>query len=320
MEIVARNVNDAYCKGLTLLYDLGIQEQSRNGRVVVLPEPLTTVYTHPRERVLFSPERNANPFFHLMEALWMMNGQRDAEWPKYFNSNMATYENAQGNFDGAYGYRWRQHFGYDQLTSIIPLLKHDPSTRRAVLAMHDARCDLNTDTKDQPCNTHIYFSTRSGTLNMTVCCRSNDAIWGAYGANAVHMSVLMEVVASMAGFEVGEYRQFSNNFHYYPDVPGHQALIENAGSDDVRTRYGWPVMPLVKEPLTWFGELYQFMKNPANPRLTGNPFFYHVARPMYLSWAERKDKLGNGRGWAEQIEDPSWQYACLQWIDSKEKK
>ena len=50
---------------------------------------------------------------------------------------------------------------------------------------------------------------------MSIVNRSNDMIWGAYGANAVHMSMLLEYMAAMTGFQVGIYYQISNNLHAY---------------------------------------------------------------------------------------------------------
>jgi hypothetical protein len=52
-------------------------------------------------------------------------------------------------------------------------------------------------------------------LDLTVCCRSNDAIWGAHGANAVHFSVLQEYLAARIGVGVGTMYQWSNNYHAY---------------------------------------------------------------------------------------------------------
>ena len=45
-------------------------------------------------------------------------------------------------------------------------------------------------------------------LCMTVCNRSNDMLWGAYGANVVHMSMLQEFVALFSKFTDG--RLYSN--------------------------------------------------------------------------------------------------------------
>ena len=63
-----RNVHEALPRALQLLDREGIRRESRNGPVIQGP-PVATVYMHPWERVLFWPERDANPFFHLYESL-----------------------------------------------------------------------------------------------------------------------------------------------------------------------------------------------------------------------------------------------------------
>ena len=75
--IRARNVQEALVVGLQDLRRYGVERESRNGPVVVFPEPVTTVCERPEERVLFHCERDANPFFHLFEALWMLAGRND---------------------------------------------------------------------------------------------------------------------------------------------------------------------------------------------------------------------------------------------------
>ena len=77
MKVIdTRNVNTALRWALPELLKEGVEEPSRNGLVLVMPTPVTTVYQRPQERVVFSPERNANPFFHLMESLWMLAWKR----------------------------------------------------------------------------------------------------------------------------------------------------------------------------------------------------------------------------------------------------
>ena len=65
MELTATNVNQAVNEGFHYLAVAGVEENSRNGKVIVAPEPVLTTYTHPTERVLFSPLRDANPFLHV---------------------------------------------------------------------------------------------------------------------------------------------------------------------------------------------------------------------------------------------------------------
>ncbi len=217
--IDCRNVNDGFIKAMDMLAQHRSQpKESRVGQMVEAPCPVTTVYHRPLERVLFEEIRKANPFFHFMESLWMLAGQNDLAYVEQYNKRMREYSDDGVTLHGAYGYRWREHFGGDQIGLIVERLKADPTDRRSVLQMWDPTVDLNRDGVDVPCNTVIYFKIRNDRLDMTVSNRSNDAIWGTFGANAVHMSFLLEYVAKCIGVEVGTYRQVSDSFHAYLDV------------------------------------------------------------------------------------------------------
>lgn len=236
------NVCEAFAAGMSLVPKMCQMESSRAGHVLVAPTPITTFYERPMERVLFCSRRDANPFFHLMESVWMLAGRHDARWlDRYVGDFSSRFAEDDGLQHGAYGHRWRGHFGeersydsgiggyegfeaIDQILRIGEILREKPDTRQAVMAMWDPEVDLGVVKRDIPCNTHVYFRSRpSGEsdadkrrwLDLTVCCRSNDIIWGAYGANAVHMSIMGEVVAALAGMRLGVYYQMSNNWHVY---------------------------------------------------------------------------------------------------------
>jgi hypothetical protein len=268
--------------------------------------------------VLFDTFRDANPFFHLMEAVWMLAGEKAAAWPVKFNKQMAEYASDDGNYEGAYGYRWRRHFGLDQVQWAVDHLRDDPTSRRCVITMFDGFGDRSTQSKDIPCNTHLYLSIVDGSLDMMVCNRSNDAVWGCYGANAVHFSVLQEVIAAGIGVPVGFYRQVSNNLHVYPDIPKVREALENTDYQDM---YGMGLssFPLVADYGTFLAECERFVKDPYGVQWN-NPFFYYVARPMYLAWEayKRKDYV-DAISWCEQIEDEAWQYACINWLVKRNK-
>lgn len=214
--IKARNVNDALQQGLQHLSSYGIRRDSRNGPVLLSPEPVTTVYSKPLERVLFWPERDANPFFHLYESLWMLAGRNDVEPVARFAKQMLQYSDDGKIFHGAYGYRWRHWFEFDQLKSIAASLSENKDDRRQVLQMWDPTKDLGRVGKDLPCNVSATFQINvDGALDLCVFCRSNDIVWGAYGANAVHFSFLLEYMARWIGVPVGRYSQISINYHGY---------------------------------------------------------------------------------------------------------
>ena len=222
--IVANDPDEALLKGLEMLEEYGEFETSRGGDVVVMPQPITTIWEKGYSIVSTNPIRDANPFFHFNEALWMLEGRNDvASLDVYIKDFGGRYAESDGVLHGAYGHRWINHFGVDQLQLIVEKLQSNPEDRQCVLQMWDAHTDMGNDLdgmwKDRPCNTHVYFRVHARKeLEMTVCCRSNDMIWGAYGANIVQFGVLHRYMAVRIGVEVGRYYQISNNFHAYLDV------------------------------------------------------------------------------------------------------
>lgn len=158
MHIKTRNVNTAF-RTLVKMYwkgSSGIEltaKPSRYGDVVAAEEPFTITYERPLERVLLIKERDANPFFHLFEALWMLAGRNDVESLAYYNVRMREFSDDGVTLNGAYGYRWRKALAedregnlyshpIDQLKIVGNHLLSSPETRRAVLQMWTVEDDL----------------------------------------------------------------------------------------------------------------------------------------------------------------------------------
>lgn len=328
--ITARNVQSALFFGLELFKRTGETKDSRNGQVVVVPGPVTTHYTRPRERVLFWPQRDANPFFHFFESLWMLAGRNDVAFVSQFAKQMAEYSDDGQMMHGAYGYRWRHHFDFegnsselpDQLPLIAKRLRDDPNDRRCVLTMWDPISDLNAVSKDLPCNTHIYFSRSiNGELDMTVCCRSNDMIWGGYGANAVHFSVLQEFMAAAIGCGVGNYWHISNNYHAYRTIydPLVQKFRKIQNVIDPYTSLG-PSIPLVEaiSAEAWLEECANFCEGPDSFKFKA-PFFNYVARPLWNAHGAYKNKMyGIALKAANECQAPDWKLAAREWLERRQ--
>ena len=205
MHLNFRNVNDAfrgivkmfrdeeYCNGSpwTLHGNPApiTRTTSRNGPVLMIDEPVTVTYSHPLERVLFHPVRDANPFFHVYEALWMLAGRNDVAPLQRFVGRIKEFSDDGVTMNGAYGYRWRhapvarQSNGQswpdaDQLDTIVSHLKAYPDSRRAVLQMWNVEDDLfrvggetttswnrafrtmSMPSKDVCCNLSVMFALR----------------------------------------------------------------------------------------------------------------------------------------------------------------
>jgi thymidylate synthase len=321
----ALNVHEALPKALLLLFQEGIERDSRNGKVLVYPTPVTTVYEDPTQRVIFWAERDANPFFHFFESLWMLNGNNDVGFVSQFVKRMRTFSDNGKTFHGAYGYRWRRHFNHDQLSIIIDILKKNPDDRRCVLQIWDAQVDLGKTGKDFPCNTQVYFSRDVyGHLDMTVCNRSNDIIWGCYGANAVHFSFLQEFVASSIGCKVGKYYQVSNNWHGYLETiePLRYLSMEGYKSPYEKEKIKpFPIMSVSMEE--WQQDLSMFI----NVGLVigfKDPFFKKVVTPMYNSFlafknAEDSERFETAHEILEDCAAEDWRIACQEWILRREE-
>ena len=82
--IEATNVRDALPQAVQYLLRWGDPEETRIGKALVAPGPVTIHYLNPKEHVLLNPIRDANPFFHLMEAMWMIAGRDDSAFLDFY--------------------------------------------------------------------------------------------------------------------------------------------------------------------------------------------------------------------------------------------
>lgn len=320
--IAARNVNEALCIAVPMLQAQGIHYPSRNGEMIELPRPLTTQFHRSSERVLLHEERDANPFFHLFESLWMLAGRNDVEFPARFVRRMLDYSDDGKTLNGAYGHRWRKRFDRDQIEEVARLLRTEPFSRRAYIGMWDPRHDGRWAGKDFPCNVGAVFSIRGGALALTVFNRSNDVIWGAYGANAVHMSILHEYMQGKIGTEfLGSYYQVSNSFHVYPDVaawgkvkrltPGHACPYELG---EVKP---YPMLATGEDPAAWDADLIKFFAaehHELRPNYA-TAWWGDVAEPMYAAWlAAKHNDFPRAISIASEIAATDWRRAAADWI------
>lgn len=332
------NVNEALAQGLRWLSRRGEPKPSRVGDVLVSPCPVTTCYSQPTQRVLFSPMRDANPFFHLMESIWMLAGRNDIAFPAHFNKRFIEYSDDGLQQWGAYGWRWRSFFGYDQLRVIIEELKINPDSRRAVLSMWSPAfneegmlkgSDLHIAMgggKDVPCNTNIFFRIRDGLLDMQVNNRSNDIVWGAYGANAVHMSILQEFMAHAIGVGVGRLYQSSWNYHAYTNFYPKDGFLGLA-DDAIAHNYYDPRFGGVKPtPLLAVDENWEVFLEECNSFVEGGvkfetDFLRHVCVPMREAWNLHKEKdYAEAESECLGIRAADWRRACSDWLGRRRAK
>lgn len=321
MVIDANTVQDAWSAAVAAMCNPAVweTEQSRNGPVRVWPTPVTTVYRFPRCRVLRDPVRNPNPFFHLMESLWMLAGRNDVKWISDYLQGMAKYSDNGETFHGAYGFRWRYHFLEDQLNSVVRMLRFDPTTRRCVIQMWDTGADLDANYKDLPCNLLIVPRIHNSRLDITVMNRSNDIIWGCYGANVVHMSMLHEYLAMRLNCAMGRYYQISNNWHVYDETWDKYKEMYHQGFLPAKTYVGEPMpflsvgRPSMEFPDLWEHDMRHFVDTKhIDPLLYHTQFFKTVVcgmQQMFETGVPLENCLNN-----------DWLMAGSEWLKQRDER
>jgi len=308
--MLVRNVNNLW-EDLRWRVKLeGKVQQSRNGKVIALQAPMLFGVKFPMERVLFCPHRQANPYLHVMEALWMLGGGQHVGFLSQFSKNMMNYAEPDTLLiNGAYGHRWRRHFGRDQLMGVIRELQGNHESRQAVVAMYDPTVDWQSKWRDRPCNTHIYFRVREGKLDMTVCNRSNDLVWGACGANFVHMTYMQEFLAAALNLRVGRYWVMTNNLHVYEP---HFHLLESIGNhDDLYPCTAEPVFQGEQSPWEFLEECRLFLDHEDEGSYR-SPWINRVVIPMFQHYICRKNGDKDTYD-TNETEDPAWQQAENLW-------
>jgi ribulose bisphosphate carboxylase small subunit len=331
--INVRNVHEALWQGLRAIHALGVRRESRNGPVLQFPTPVCTVYQNPMQRVVFWPERECNPYLHFFESMWMLAGRNDIKYLMQFTKQFAQYSDDGTTMAGAYGFRWQSYFDFNQLLLIIDALRKNHDDRRQVLTMWSPSDLINQENKkDIPCNLQAIFSvTAQGALDMMVTNRSNDMLWGAYGANAVHFSYLHEFIAAACGLGVGIYRQVSNNLHVYTDTEVYKR------SEPIRAQpYSNPYSKASctpkyiflggQPPMEFIDELKLVLELLDKGSTIGsghNAFIRRVVYPFWLSWEQFRAKTNSDR-YVDAIkqmsncEDRAWYLAVWEYCSRRQ--
>lgn len=329
INIDARNVEEGWA-----VFKIYARDANHHFQVVAprgistleMKDTVCTTYYCPQECVLLDPVRDCNPFFHLYEALWILAGHGDVERVAFYTENVKQFSDDGRTFNGAYGVRLRSHFGVDQIEELIKLLKEDPDSRRGVLQLWEP-ADLVGRKLDHPCNTTIFCKLREAKLHMTVCNRSNDAVWGCYGANAVQFSILQQYIAAALNVPTGKLRQVSDSLHVYTDEKWGAVWRRcSAAHAPMLQDYSYKARGLKNDPLVlnfhrFNAELEELLDYPTGRVpdywVFKEPFLGSVAHPMFLSHQRYRDGDLNGALDILKYFDEygnAWLVAAKQWL------
>lgn len=156
------------------------------------------------------------------EQIWFLSGARKpADYLRKYTKIWDAFTNPGDVVTVAYGYRWRKHFGRDQIDALVKLLKKEPSSRHAVVVTWDPGQDgLSLFKKaNVPCPYTFTVNIIGGKLHFHNMVRSNDMILG-FPFDVAGFCFLQYVLAQKLGVEVGTYSHSISNAHIYENHYG----------------------------------------------------------------------------------------------------
>lgn len=153
----------------------------------------------------------------IAEQVWFLMGERNLEWLQDFTKIWDDFAEKNNCVEAAYGYRWRKHFGRDQVDGLVQLLSEDPTSRHGVVMMWDPSDDglaCGTKKKNVPCPYTFTVQVIGGKLCLHLVIRSNDMMLGNPHDTA-GFALLAHLIAQKLGVEVGILTVSISNAHIY---------------------------------------------------------------------------------------------------------
>lgn len=152
----------------------------------------------------------------IAEQVWFVQGEKDTTFLRKFTKMWDPFMEKDGTLPFSYGWRWRNHFGRNQLGNAIELLEKEPSSRHGVIITWDPKDDGygGTPKKNIPCPFAYTINIIGGRLHMHNIVRSNDMMLGC-PFDTFGFALLQCMIAQRLGVRPGIYTHTISNAHIY---------------------------------------------------------------------------------------------------------
>lgn len=153
------------------------------------------------QRLPVTGSRKLFPHVAAAEVAWFIKGEQDVTWLRNYAKIWDKFTEDDGKtIEAGYGYRWRRHFGRDQLGLAVDALRTNPTDRRVWVQAWDPAGDgLGAKgQKNVPCPVGFTFSLIDNALHSSLFIRSSDVFVGLPYDTMGH-AMLMAVVGASVG-------------------------------------------------------------------------------------------------------------------------
>ncbi|MHB8076577.1 thymidylate synthase [Desulfosporosinus fructosivorans] len=227
------NANEVWTNATEVL--LNCKQTSIESRIGKTKEILHVAFSisDPRERWVTQRVPPISIAFALAELIWILVGKDESDVINFWNPILPRYSGKLEKYHGAYGFRIKYNFGFDQMERAYYALKNQPNNRQTVISLWDPKKDFPNKKgqpadKDIPCNICSLLKIREQKLEWTQIMRSNDVFRGL-PYNFVQFTSLQEILAGWLDVDIGSYTHFCDSLHLYSGDSENLSIINDDG-------------------------------------------------------------------------------------------
>lgn len=267
----------AYHTLLRELYNYGTDEvNSRTGVAIrALPGGHSFKLDLTNGRLPVPGNRRYWPRVAAAETAWQFMGTQSPDWilskaPKIWKDFVED-----GKLETAYGYRWREHFGRDQLMMAIDELRDNPTNRQLYISAWDPATDGlgGSQPKNIPCPVGFSLTRVGDLVHCSVFIRSSDVFIGL-PYDVMGYALTLDAVAQSVDCKAGTLHVTLAHPHIYEphfdhvqecltgDRSAWWTLVEPKLPD-------WDVEAILEDPDTYLDDVLSLAEdelyNPWNP-------------------------------------------------------
>ena len=154
----------------------------------------------------------------IYELLWFLQGDTNVKYLQEHGVRIWNeWADANGELGPVYGHQWRSWPDYnggtiDQISNVVEMIRHNPDSRRLIVsAWNVAEVEKMAL---PPCHTLFQFYVADGRLSLQLYQRSADIFLGV-PFNIASYALLLQMMAQVTGFEVGEFIHTTGDTHLY---------------------------------------------------------------------------------------------------------
>jgi thymidylate synthase len=202
MEIVEKSLFESWKKALKYIMDFGQDFKDHDDRVCREVMNFTVTVEEPESDI-------DKPIDMMQQFEWIYPSKEEL-------SSIILNKEESAPYEFSYGPRiFNFQKNKDQINDfVIPLLKKDASSRRAVVSVYNPSTDSNIFSKNIPSIMFLHFKIKSDRLNMACFIRSNDIFIGWPG-NIYQLFILQKFVADKLSVKTGSLTTVSCSAHIF---------------------------------------------------------------------------------------------------------